>query len=206
MLRFRKKKGFTLVELLIVIVVIGILSVGMMMAASEMEATARTAKIINDLRMLKTASEHWYIDNMQNVCESTTSDKGYHIIVDGKEIRLHDALKSDTYGVKRYIGNSEFNLNTGKKDDWQNMYAAAGGYSVYVGFNNTVCYVVCRISGDDKKRDYSRLRDKLKGRAKSAGLVYYNYNGGTQKETVYNRENFVCMRCFVLDSQYLKTK
>lgn len=200
------KKGFTLVELLIVIVVIGILTVGMFIAASEMEATARAAKIINDLRVLRTAFEHWYIDNSQNIKEaaSNASDKGYHLVIDGKEIRFHEALKSDNYGVKRYLGNSHFDLNNGKSDDWQNMYATVGGYSVYLGFTNTVGYVVYRISDKSDNSDYSRLRDKLKSRAKSAGLVYYNYSG--KKETSYNRENFVCMRAFILDDKNLKTK
>ena len=199
------KKGFTLVELLIVIVVIGILTVGMFIAASEMEATARAAKIINDLRVLRTAFEHWYIDNSQNIKEaaSNAQDKGYHLIVDGKEIKFHDALKSDNYGVKRYLSNSYFNLNTGKANDWQNMYASVGGYSVYLGFTNTVGYVVYRISDKSNNSDHKRLREKLKGKAKSAGLVYYNYSG--KKETVYNGENFVCMRVFVLDDKNLKT-
>ncbi|MBQ4431855.1 MAG: hypothetical protein II877_10155, partial [Synergistaceae bacterium] len=180
----------------------------LVIASSEAESTARTAKIINDFRMLKTASQHWFFDNAQNIEEAApnASDKGYHIRIDGKIIRLHDALQSDAYGVKTYISNNHLALNTGKANDWQNMYAATGGYSVYVGFNNTVCYVVYRISGDDKKRDNSRLRDKLKSKALSTGLVYYNYNGGKQEESVYNRENFVCMRSFVLDEQYLKTK
>ncbi|MBQ6970798.1 MAG: type II secretion system protein [Synergistaceae bacterium] len=204
----RKKRGFTLFELLIVIVVIGILTAGMFIAASEMEATARAAQIINDLRMLKVASEHWFFDNSLNIVEapSNASDKGYHLRINGKDERLHDVLQSDAYGVKNYISNPNFALNTGKKDDWKNMYAAVGGYSVYVGFSNTVCYVACRISGDDKKRDYSRLREKLKGKTKSAGLVFYDYNGGNQRETAYNGENFVCMRSFVLDDSKLKTK
>ncbi|MBR0168104.1 MAG: type II secretion system protein [Synergistaceae bacterium] len=202
------KKGFTLVELLIVIVVIGILTVGMFIAASEMEATAKTAKIINDLRVLRTAFQHWYFDNSGNIQEaaSNASDKGYHLVIDGKEIRFHEALKSDNYGVKRYLGNSHFDLNNGKSDDWQNMYATVGGYSVYLGFTNTVGYVVYRISDKSDNSDYSRLRDKLKSRAKSAGLVYYNYNSGKQEESAYNRENFVCMRAFILDDKNLKTK
>ena len=206
MLRTVKKKGFTLIELLIVIVVIGILTVGMFIAASEMEATAKTAKIINDLRVLRTAFEHWYIDNSQNIKEaaSNAKDKGYHLVIDGKEIRFHDALKSDNYGVKRYLDNSHFDLNNGKSNDWQNMYATVGGYSVYLGFTNTVGYVVYRISDKSDNSDYSRLRDKLKSRAKSAGLVYYNYSG--KKETSYNRENFVCMRAFILDDKNLKTE
>ena len=206
MLRTVKKKGFTLIELLIVIVVIGVLAAMLMMASSEMESTAKAAKIINDLRVLRTAFQHWYFDNSRNIQEaaSNASDKGYHLVIDGKEIRFHDALKSDNYGVKRYLDNSHFDLNNGKSNDWQNMYATVGGYSVYLGFTNTVGYVVYRISDKSDNSDYSRLRDKLKSRAKSAGLVYYNYSG--KKETSYNRENFVCMRAFILDDKNLKTE
>ena len=200
------KKGFTLVELLIVIVVIGVLAAMLMMASSEMESTAKATKIINDLRVLSTAFQHWSFDNLRNIQEaaSNASDKGYHLVIDGKEIRFHEALKSDNYGVKRYLDNSHFDLNNGKSNDWQNMYATVGGYSVYLGFTNTVGYVVYRISDKSDNSDYSRLRDKLKSRAKSAGLVYYNYSG--KKETSYNRENFVCMRAFILDDKNLKTE
>ena len=205
MLRTVKKKGFTLVELLIVIVVIGVLAAMLMMASSEMISTAKAVKIINDLRVLRTAFQHWYFDNSGNIQEaaSNASDKGYHLVIDGEEIRFHEALKSDNYGVKRYIENSHFDLNNGKSEDWQNMYASVGGYSVYLGFTNTVGYVVYRISDKSNNSDHKRLREKLKGKAKSAGLVYYNYSG--KKETVYNGENFVCMRVFVLDDKNLKT-
>ena len=206
MLRAIKRKGFTLVELLIVIVVIGILAAGMVIAASEMEATAKATKIINDLRMLNTAAQHWYIDNSLNIY--LTTNDGYHIKINNKDYKIHDALQSDGYGIKTYISNNAFALNTGKKNVWSTMYAAVGGYSVYVGFDNTVCYAVYRISDDDKKRDYGRLREKLKGKAKSTGLVYYTYNNSAanKKETVYNGENFVCMRSFVLDDAKLITK
>ena len=63
MLHSVKKKGFTLIELLIVIVVIGILAAGIMIAASEMEASSKAAKIINDLKQLETAAMSWYWDN-----------------------------------------------------------------------------------------------------------------------------------------------
>lgn len=199
------RKGFTLIELLIVIVVIGILSAMMYMSSAESISTANATKIVNDLRMLQTAAMHWYFDNEANL---VLTDNGYQLKLNEEKIKFHDAILADGIGVKKYISNPNFALNTGKKDDWQNMYAAVGGYSVYLGFSNTVCYVAYRISGDDKMKDNARLRDKLKGRAKTAKLVYYNFNGGKEKskETLYNGENFVCMRVFVLDDKNLKTK
>ncbi|MBQ7156146.1 MAG: type II secretion system protein [Synergistaceae bacterium] len=196
------RKGFTLIELLIVIVVIGILTAMMYMSSSEAVTTANATRIVNDLRMLSTAAQHWYFDNERGL--QYVGKDGYHFVIDGKEVKLHDALLANGYGVKKYISNQSFPLNTGKKDDYQNMYVAVGGYSVYLGFGNTVCYVVYRISGDNKMKDYARLREKLKGRRNAAKLVYYNY--GKQTETPYNGENFVCIRVFALDTAKIKSK
>lgn len=68
-----KRQGFTLVELLIVIVVIGILSAMMMLSSTESVSTARATKIISDLRNLKTAALAWYVDNVDYV-DSSGSD------------------------------------------------------------------------------------------------------------------------------------
>ena len=59
-----KRKGFTLVELLIVIVVIGVLSAMMMLSSTEAVSSAKAADIISDLRNLKTAALAWYADNL----------------------------------------------------------------------------------------------------------------------------------------------
>jgi len=61
------RKGFTLVELLIVIVVIGILSAMMMLSSTEAVSSARAADIISDLRNLKTACLAYYADNLDFV-------------------------------------------------------------------------------------------------------------------------------------------
>ena len=62
-----KREGFTLVELLIVIVVIGVLSAMMMLSSTEAVSSAKAAKVINNLRQLKTAALSWYMDNIDKV-------------------------------------------------------------------------------------------------------------------------------------------
>ena len=58
-----KRKGFTLVELLIVIIVIGILAGGMMLAAGSATDSAKASTIISDLRGAKSGGLQWHADN-----------------------------------------------------------------------------------------------------------------------------------------------
>ncbi len=67
MKRTTKREGFTLVELLIVIVVIGILSAMMMLSSTEAVSSARANNIIANLRNLKTAALAWYVDSLDVV-------------------------------------------------------------------------------------------------------------------------------------------
>ena len=71
-----KRQGFTLVELLIVIIVIGILSAMMMLSSTEAVSSARAADIISDLRNMKTAALEWYADNIPYVEGKTADSSG----------------------------------------------------------------------------------------------------------------------------------
>ena len=57
-----RKSGFTLVELLIVTVIIGILAGMMMLTMGSATDSAEAAKLINDLRLVKSASLLYYAD------------------------------------------------------------------------------------------------------------------------------------------------
>ena len=71
-----RRKGFTLVELLIVIVVIGILASMMMLSSTEAVTTAKASKIISNLRNLKTAALAYYVDSMDAFINRTTKPAG----------------------------------------------------------------------------------------------------------------------------------
>ncbi len=59
-----RRSGFTLVELLIVIVVIGVLSAMMMLSSTEAVSSAKASNIVSNLRNLKTAALAMYVDNL----------------------------------------------------------------------------------------------------------------------------------------------
>ena len=92
-----KHKGFTLVELLIVIVVIGILAAMMMFSSTEAVTSAKATKVISDLTVLKKAVISWYVDNYDKVVK-----------------QYNGGLKRDEYLVK--VGNSAYHLGVFAKD------------------------------------------------------------------------------------------
>lgn len=61
--KYRKSKGFTLVELLIVIIIIGILAGMMMLAAGSATDKAEATKIVSNMRNIKAAAVMYYADN-----------------------------------------------------------------------------------------------------------------------------------------------
>ena len=64
-LKKRKGRGFTLVELLIVIVIIGILAGSLLLVMGSGTDKANATKIVSDMRTLKAAALMYYADNSE---------------------------------------------------------------------------------------------------------------------------------------------
>jgi len=69
----KKRTGFTLVELLIVIIIIGILAGAMLLVAGSGTDKAEATKIVSDLRSLKAAALMYYADNPSSTSVSIAS-------------------------------------------------------------------------------------------------------------------------------------
>lgn len=160
-----KRKGFTLVELLIVIVVIGILSAMMMLSSTEAVTSARASNIVSNLRNFKTAAMAMYVDYLD------TMDKG--------ELPTPPTGKTTHDLLVNYMNKGGSSANG--VDDTANYHLkllnkATGndtGYGWYVYVKNV---------------NDPRVREKLAGRAGSVGLInssFAQYPGGTSDTEVY---------------------
>lgn len=183
----RKNTGFTLAELLIVLVVIGILSAMMMMTSNEAVSSARAATILADLTNLKKALMVWHTDNYDRIDHDPTSKYAGMILAKNN----NNSNKNQEYNpiqetnimdeVAMYMEGAE--INKGKRQ--QNTAMSEGSYGIYDGGGTSAKN---RWSGLPKGVETGRLAwfvgysltkserdviyEKLKGRAKSLDLVF----------------------------------
>ena len=125
MKNFSNRKGFTLVELLIVIVVIGVLSAMMMLSSTEAVSSAKAADIISNLRNLKTAVVSWYTDNLDRIVRNGNDYKvkdndGTTDWFTDKVIKVNNASE-----IMKYLGN-----NNSITIQWREG-ANVGNYIIY---------------------------------------------------------------------------
>ena len=145
----RRRKAFTLVELLIVIVVIGILSAMMMLSSSEAVSSAKATAIISDLRSLKTAALAYFADHADVYITSAPTAGS-----DAGAIEIDDILQ--------YLN--------GK--DIPNKAA----YKLIPSDNKDAWFVECNVAWNEKSiikgtTERTAVKNKLAGRAKSVGLL-----------------------------------
>ena len=163
--REMKRKGFTLVELLIVIVVIGVLSAMMMLSSTEAVSSAKASNIVSNLRNMKTAALAWFADHLDTAeAFSSTGDSA-------------DDLSKHKGDILGYLSNVEASqIDSGEYAKYEFSGTSATTWFVY-------------YETPDKT-----VAEKLAGRAPSVGLYntnaaasanYYTKTDATNQVNVY---------------------
>lgn len=216
-----KRKGFTLVELLIVIVVIGILSAMMMLSSTEAVTSAKAAKVLADMRNIKTSVLEWYTENYDRVFKDTSGK--YQIYLSstktGTAKYIGDFLKTNKDEMLKYFdGSSSITLmpHNDLNDSWPNSHATGTYFlcsETYGEMSNVEnedgTYGRGNLNGITLTgnawyvgycfgKSEAAVKEKVAARAKSIGLV-----GGHQKvvnETFKSAKgDFVYMMIMPLD-------
>ena len=193
MMKNLRRKGFTLVELLIVIVVIGVLSAMMMLSSTEAVSSAKASNIISGLRNMKPAILSWYADNIDRVQKDGDT---YKIELNGTPLQVSSGFLAKSEGqaeILKYLSNSD-SISLKHRGNINNNGAGVGCYAI-IPANKSAKWYICYNIGKDTK-----VREKLKSRATSVGLLGVTdpsagVDAGLTEKT-YDGEQYVAM--FVL--------
>lgn len=173
------RKGFSLAELVILIAVLMTLIGMFVMSSTEAITTAHATRIINNLRVMKTAVLSWYRDNRDKVITIDTNDRkpgmvnvgGIHPIQEIAESKLNLTIYLED------LGGVDINLSKKETvDGRQNTLLQPGCYGVCDGgtirengkikeYHRDVWYVGYRFKDNE-----GAVREKIRARMKSTGV------------------------------------
>ena len=129
----KKRTGFTLVELLIVIIIIGILAGAMLLVAGSGTDTAEATKIVSNLRSLKAATLLYYADKAGSSTvpvpefTETSNDLAQYMdrkLENGGEYVVEEGTGDNTSSW--YVGYTKLKGKTGVQKKLQESAASSG--------------------------------------------------------------------------------
>ncbi|MBQ6971960.1 MAG: type II secretion system protein [Synergistaceae bacterium] len=177
------RKGMTLIEALIAMVVIAVLSTLGYIGAEEYIASAKATKIIMNLHTLKKALWAWYVDNRDKV----QSDGRVKMNLNGDpqpiqqwqrnsdNLKLSNYLKRfGTSGIKFYQTSKDETVTGRQRTDLVEGYYGIcdGGTSRDSKGNETASYRNNWYAGYRFKSDEAAVRQKILGRLESSGGLW----------------------------------
>lgn len=181
------RKAFTLIELLIVIIVLGILSSVMLLSSISALSTADTATIIGNLTSLKKATMTWYLDNYFRVVKDGSK---YKVNTNGVLQEVNDFIKDHGSEITQYIdNNSSITLKvsgTNVDGDSYCFNSLNNGKEWYMGY---------KFFKNDKDKDYDFM-EKFEARASSLNLLSIpNADGSSPKAEIFGarKDKYVYM-------------
>ena len=192
-----KRKGFSLVELLIVIAIIGVLSATMMLSSTEAVSSAKATRVITAMTNLKKAVIAWYVDNHDMI---TIDNEGYKIKTSKGIERLSDYIQTNKKAILKYLNNSDsINFQSKREAEKPDAEAYRDIY-VFLDVKYKNWYIYYKVDSD------SRLKSKIAAKAKSLGLFGLNGNiknegnllNNIKNKKYYSNETYVCMLALTL--------
>ena len=150
-MKLKLRKGFTLVELLIVIVIIGILAGAMLLASGAATASAEASNIVSNLRSLQSASLMFFADNMDALMAATYTAADFPRSQD--PVNSARGASGGLWHLLRYTNNPEAGVWT--------------SYAFHIVGSGPLADRAWWVSAQVTRTD---VANRLRGRADSVGL------------------------------------
>ena len=115
-IRMRKQKGFTLIELMIVVAIIGILAAIAIPQFASYRKRAQDSQAKSALKNLATAQEAFYADNQRyaSLPDSLTGDYGFKVQTDAPVTIVHFGPDSWSATAKHSSSDTTFTYSSGE--------------------------------------------------------------------------------------------